>query len=168
MSNLPADASADAARVLQTFLDAGMRHDEETMKACVTRGTLESGNMKADASPEGATCTMGRPQPDGEGFLIPVALYQPDTPPGGPPMMELPCLMVREEGQWKFDLGASMERLLGGSLEQIAGAMAGAMEGIGQAIADGFREAFGPSGEQTEGDDAAPSDGDPPADDAEK
>lgn len=77
----------------------------------------------------------------------------------------MPCLIVREEGQWKFDLPGSMDRLFGGGLDamvqQLASTMATAMEGVGQAMAEGLKEAFGGmSGEAPAASDEAPA---PPA-----
>jgi hypothetical protein len=65
--------------------------------------------------------------------------------------MEMDCLMVKEDGQWKFDLSETMNRMFGGNLEEaveqigdaVGKAMGEAMKGVGDAIGEGLRAAFG-------------------------
>ena len=111
MSKRPAPIPAQAKQVLQAFLDASLRKDEKAMRACVTRHTLESGQLNS-AGPEGVTLAMGEPQQEGEQWVIPVKAVPIGAPEGTPPVMEMPCLMVEEDGQWKFDLVGTAERMM--------------------------------------------------------
>lgn len=134
----------EAVGVLKAFMEAAGRGDENAMKTCVTRKTIEGGNLTA--TPPGMTLTMGEPTMEGERVVIPVRGDAPGAPAGSP-VMELPCLIVKEDGQWKFDLSGSVDRMLGGSLDalvgQLASTMATAMEGVGEAMAEGLKAAFG-------------------------
>jgi len=61
-------------------------------------------------------------------------------------VMRMPGLMVREDGEWKFDMATTQQRMMTGldaALGQMAGALGQAMEGVGEAMATGLREAFG-------------------------
>ena len=156
MAEQLATVPAEAIQVLKNFLAAAERKDEPAMKACLSRRTLESGTFN-NAGPEGVNFILGEATLEGDKVVIPLR----GVPIGGPAdaaaVMELPCLMVKEEGQWKFDLSASVERMMGGSLETVVEtlttAMAGAMEGIGKAMTEGLSQAFGegspPAGDPT-------------------
>jgi hypothetical protein len=134
---------AEALQVLQRFLDAGQRHDESAMKACLSRRTLESGQFD-NSGPQGVRFEMGEGQMEGDGALIPLKLIPLDAPADAPPAMVMPCVMLNEDGQWKLDLPATMERMMGGgieaAMEQAATVISTAMEGVGQALAEGFGE----------------------------
>lgn len=147
MSDLSASDSAEATRVLQAFMDAGTRHDEEAMRACVTRATVESGSMNASGGPEGMRFVLDEQHREGDVVVIRARAFPLDAPEGAEPALEMACLMVQEDGQWKLDLMATMERMLGGNLDEAMGQMADglsqAMEGVGEAIGEGFRQAFG-------------------------
>ncbi|MDQ7779361.1 MAG: hypothetical protein RDV41_06585 [Planctomycetota bacterium] len=161
MPKSPGAVPAEAKNVLQKFLDAAERKDMETMRGCVNRATLESGKLDAAAS-EGMTFVMGDARMEDDKVIIPIRSYLPDAPKSSPPVMELPALMVKEDGQWKFDLKGSVDRLLGGVenvMEQVAGAVAQVMEGVGTAMAEGLSKAFG---DATAGEGEAPAE--PPAD----
>jgi hypothetical protein len=54
----------------------------------------------------------------------------------------MPCLVIQEDGKWKFDLAHSMERMMSGSLAPLVEGLGKAMEGIGQAMAEGMEKAF--------------------------
>ncbi|MFI5377951.1 MAG: YqcC family protein [Tepidisphaerales bacterium] len=132
-------ASAGAVQVLQTFLDASLRKDEPAMKACLTRKTLESGQMNNEG-PEGVKYVLGEAQLEGENVVIPMKAVPIDAPADAPPAMEMACVMVKEDGAWKFDLLTTVERMMGGGLgaamEQVASKM-------GEALAGGLSAAFG-------------------------
>lgn len=148
MSELSASDSAEATRVLRTFMEAGLRRDEATMRACVTRSTLESGQMEPDGGPEGVRFVLDDPQAEGDLLVIQARAFPLEAPEGTPPAFEMPCLMVKEDGQWKFDLDGSAERMMGGltqAMGEMATAMGDAMKGIGEALADGLQQAFGES-----------------------
>ncbi len=69
------------------------------------------------------------------------------TPPAGAPVVEgqsmtAPVIVVREDGQWRLDMLASMQRMFGGSLdtmvENMGQAMGKAMEAVGDAMSKAF------------------------------
>ncbi len=159
MSELPTDVSAGAIEVLRRFLDASLREDEQAMKACLSRQTLESGQMNSDG-PEGVKYILGDAQIEGDHVVIPMKAVPIDAGEGAPAAMEMACIMVREDGAWKFDLATTMERLMGGGLgtmmEDVASKMAEAMQGMGEALATGLGAAFGESsGEEQKWDQAS-------------
>ncbi len=129
-----------AVAVLKRFLDASLRKDEAEMKACLTRRTLESGQLKA--GPEGVTFEVGEPAVEAEIIVVPVKGVPIENVEGAPPEMVLPCVMMREDGDWKLDMIATMERMMGGGMaaafEQIGSAMGEAMKGVGDAMASAF------------------------------
>jgi hypothetical protein len=132
------DVPREAIHALETFLGASLRHDEAAMRACVTRQTLESGQMRNDA-PEGFTFSLGEAKMEGGNVIIPMAL----TPPGATePATRMECVMTLEDGDWKVDLGAALDRMLRGpmaeAMEGMAAGMAQAMEGVGLAISEAF------------------------------
>jgi hypothetical protein len=146
MTQLSAGVPFEAVQTLQKFLDAGQRRDEQALKACLSRRTLESGQFDP-AGPEGVRCELGEGQMDGETAIIPLKLIPLDAPADAPPAMVMPCVMLNEDGQWKLDLPATMERMMGGgidaAMEQVATVMSTAMEGVGQALADGLGQVMG-------------------------
>jgi uncharacterized protein YqcC (DUF446 family) len=139
---------AEAVQVLTSFLAAADRKDEAGMKACLSRKTLESGTFN-NAGPEDMNLVMGEATLEGDMVVIPLRGTPKGAPADAPAVMELPCLIVKEDGQWKFDLSSSVDRMMGGSLQNIVEtlgtAMAGAMEGIGKAMSEGLSQAFGES-----------------------
>ena len=148
MSESSAEMSAGAIKVLQAFLDASLRKDEQAMKACLTRKTLESGQMNSDG-PEGVKYILGDAQIEGDKVIIPMKAVPIEAEEGAPAAMEMACVMVKEQGEWKFDLATTMERLMGGGLgaamEQIASKMTEAMQGVGEALSSGMQAVFGHS-----------------------
>jgi hypothetical protein len=146
MSKLSANDFTEAARILQAFMDASLRQDDAAMRACVTRRTLESGQLSASGAPEGIRFVLDAPHMEGEQMVILARGFPIDAPVGTSPAIEMPCLMAKENGQWKFDLSGSAERMMGGIsnvVEHMTQAMGEAMKGIGQAMADGLQQAFG-------------------------
>ena len=136
--SVPGDVPREAIQTLDTYLSAFLRHDEAAMRACVTRQALESGQMRNDA-PEGFTFALGEPKMEGETVIISVAL----TPPGAiEPAMQMECVMTLEDGAWKVDLGAALDRMMRGpmaeAMESMAAGMAQVMEGVGQAMSEAF------------------------------
>ena len=136
----------EAVGVLKAFLDAAQRRDEEAMKACLDRRTLESGQFR-NAGPEDTRFILGEPFMEGEQVIIPAKAYPNDAPADAAPVMEMACQIVKEDGQWKFDLAGTVERMFGGDLgkvvEQVTTAMADAMKGVGEAISEAIGGAFG-------------------------
>lgn len=137
---------AEAIQVLRAFLEAAERKDEEKMKACLNRRTIESGSF-SNSGPEGVRFVLGEAVMEGEVAVIPVNGVPLGAADDSPPAMEMSCLVVKEDGQWKFDLSGTVARMMGGDLgkavEEMTSAMGQAMEGIGKAISEGLSAAFG-------------------------
>lgn len=144
MAKKPA-APADAKKALQGFVDASIRRDLEEMKSFLSKSTLESGQFNGSAGPEGVKYVLGEPRPEKDGILILLRAFPEGTPEAGEPVMQMDCLMIREKGSWKFDLAASVERMMGGALEQVVSTMAEVVEGVGKAMGEGLQAAFGES-----------------------
>lgn len=129
----------EAIKTLQDFLDASMRKDKPAMEALLTRQSLASGNFDGKG-PEGLRLVMGDGKMEDGKAIIDVKGFPEAAPEGGEPVMTMPCVLAKEDGKWKFDLMATMERMFGGSLEavvqQMAEGMGKAMEGIGQALSE--------------------------------
>jgi hypothetical protein len=154
MSELSTSDSAEATQVLQTFMDAGPRHDEAAMRACLTRRTLESNSMSPEGGPEGLRFVYDDQRMEGEQLVIRARAFPVDAPDDtAPPTLEMACIMVKEDGQWKFELMGSVERMMGGSMdavvEQVTTAIGDAMRGVGQAMSDGMQQAFGQAAPET-------------------
>ena len=146
MIEASAGSFAKAKEVLRAFLDASVRHDDKAMHACLTRRSLEDGQVSAPDAINGMVFVMDEPQAEGELIVIHLRALPPDAPEGTPPAMAMNCLMTQEDGQWKFDLAGSAERMMAGldaAMGQVASAMAGVMGDVGQALSDGLRQAFG-------------------------
>src|SRR5882724_5987728 len=94
------DVPQDAIQVLNAFLVALQRNDLAGMSACLTRQSLESAQIHG--SPEGVRYVMGESQMEGERAVINIKGFAQDAPADSPPAMEMACLLIREEGQWKF------------------------------------------------------------------
>lgn len=120
------------------------------MEACLTRKSLESGQFNG-SSPDGFRPEVAEARMEGDLAVVNVATFPVDAPSGSAPVMEMPCIVVQEEGKWKFDLATTMERMMGGMLgsamEQVAGGLNEAMGQVGQA----FSEALGGSSETSRG-----------------
>lgn len=119
--------------------------DLKKAKLHLTKRSVASGSFDAAAVPAGSTYTLGAEEADELGRRIPVSVKSPV--PGGSDTQEMtvPVVVVQEEGQWKIDLPATMERLMGGVTEalgsavgQVMGAMdqalTAAMDGVGAAL----------------------------------
>jgi hypothetical protein len=114
MADPTANASAQAKKALQAFFDAAVCQDDSAMRARVTRRTLESGDLDGTSAPEAMNFVVDEPRMEGQRMVIDVRGFLIGAPEGAGPAMELPCLMVLEDGQWKFDLAATGERMTAG------------------------------------------------------
>lgn len=138
------DTVAEAAAVLRRFIEANDRQDGDAMKACLNRSTLEGGGFSGPMPAE-IKLRMGEPEPAGDRVIIPVGMHTADSGPDAPPVDEIRCVMVVEDGAWKFDLQTStqaemdeLDAAFEGMAEGIGQAMSGAMEAIGNAIVGGL------------------------------
>jgi len=149
----PEVVPAEAIRVLETFLDASRRGDEDGMRACLSRSTLESGQFSGKG-PEGVEFALGTARREGPNVVVPVSWVATEGDSPELPFSEMPCVIVPEDGGWRLDLGQTMERLfgeggLGRMVDELASTMQQAMEGVGEAIREGFESAFGPGAQET-------------------
>ncbi|HEY4328415.1 MAG TPA: hypothetical protein VGN88_01665 [Phycisphaerae bacterium] len=119
--------------------------DLKKAKLHLSKRSLDSGLVDVSSVPAGSTYTLGAQEADDLGARIPVNVKSPV--PGSSTLQEMtvPVIVVQEEGEWKIDLPATMERLLGGAGQAIGEAMgqvgevlSAAMTGIGDAMASSF------------------------------
>jgi len=132
--------------VVASFLKLTVdKPDLEKAKLHLTRRSVESGNFHAASVPPGSTYTLGAEEADELGRRITVNMKSPG--PDGTPAQEMavPVIVIREEGEWKVDLPATMDRMFGGVMETMNKAMGAvgealstAMSGVGGAISQGM------------------------------
>lgn len=125
--------STDAMAVLRRFVEANASQDVPAMMKCLSKGTLESGGFSGPM-PGAFRFEFGDAEEQGEQVIIPMTVLAPgeapDTPPT--PVMAMRCIMVREEGEWKFDLASTMQP----QMEAMEGAMMEAMQQVGTAMGE--------------------------------
>lgn len=130
------DVPAEAVGVIHSFLDASQRNDMAAMSACLTRQSLESGQLHG--SPEGVRFVVDETHMEGATAIVTISGFPLEAPADAPAVIQMPCMVVQEEGQWKFDIGATMDRMMGPQLEaamqQVADGMGQALEKVGQAL----------------------------------
>ena len=131
------DVPAGAVKTLQAFLNASEKKDVKGMEACLSASTLEAGGFSG-AGPEGLRFVLGEQQMEGQTAIINIQGFPVGAPADGPPAMQMACVMVQENGAWKFDLATTFERMMGGAMEtamnQVADTMNKVVEGVGQAL----------------------------------
>jgi len=137
------------AEFLRLTVDAS---DLNKAKLHLTKRSVESGSFDGAAVPAGSTYTLGAEESDELGRRISVSVKSPAPGGGDAQEMTVPVIVVEEEGQWRIDLPATMERLMGGvtsALGQAVGAMGealtSAMTGMGEALAEGYGETAAPA-----------------------
>lgn len=136
------DRIEEARAVLQRFLESNQRGDEEAMRSCLTRETLESGQFSGPM-PGDMRFQMGPAEDTGESVIIPMRMGPAEADDDG--LMEMRSVMVQEDGEWKFDLKATaeaqmaaMEEAMGAMAQQLGDAMGEAFESIGDALSEAF------------------------------
>jgi hypothetical protein len=119
--------------------------DLQQARLHLTKRSVESGDFEVRSMPAGSRYTMGAEEADELGRRIPVSLKRPADDGRTEEEMTVPMIVVEEEGQWKIDLPATMERLMGGvggTMDKVAGmvgdALTTAMSGVGEALAEGL------------------------------
>jgi hypothetical protein len=130
----------DAVRVLQAFLDASVRGDEPAMRACLTRDLRESDDFDSSALAGVRFVTGAARVADGR-VLVPVQAFAADAAAAADaqPQMEMLCVMVPEDGQWKLDLEATwggMDADINAALGQVASALGDAMGAVTGAVGE--------------------------------
>jgi hypothetical protein len=128
--------------------------DLQQARLHLTKRSVESGDFEIRAMPTGSTYTMGAEESDELGRRIPVNLKKPTIDGAAGEEMTVPMIVVEEEGQWKIDLPATMQRLMGNDaaatmLNQAMGAMGEAlttaMNAVGEVIAEGVEKVMAPA-----------------------
>lgn|GEM_PF-4816547 len=145
------DHARDAMAVLRRFVDANASQDVVAMMKCLSKGTLESGGFSGPMPGE-FRFEFGEAEEQGAGVVIPMTVLAPGETPETPPtpVMALRCIMVEEEGEWKFDLASTMqpqmeamESAMMDAMQQVGSAMGEAMGAMGGAIEGAMGEALG-------------------------
>lgn len=102
-----------------------------------------------NAVPPGSTYTLGSEESDALGTRIHVSITTP-APDGSAQEMIVPVIVVQEEGQWKIDLPATMERLMTGTdataglVGSLTSAVAQSLTATMSGVSDALAEAFNP------------------------
>lgn len=147
---------AGAACVLGRFVEANGRQDTVEMMKCLTRRTLEAGGFSGP-TPATVEFRMGTGGEEGERVVIPMSVVAAGEGSDGSVLDEMRCMMVEEDGEWKFDLLATMapkmeamEATMRAAMGQLGDVMGEALGAVGEAMgaafggsASGLRSAFG-------------------------
>lgn len=127
-----------AAMVLKMII-AQARGDTEALKQVVTDKTMEM--SRAQSMGSHVELKIGNVTVDGD-----TATVQADVKSDGQGQ-ELPIIVVKQNDQWRVDMAATIEKLMGGldlaammeeGMKQMAQGMSQAMEGIGEAMQGAF------------------------------
>ena len=139
-----------AVETVRTFIEAGKVKDTGTMKSCLTKVTIENGQLNLEG-PVIESYTIGNPQVEGDIIIVPTDMKASQVPEGQPSEMNMPFVLMQEDGGWKIDLGKSVERMLGFNMEDMMEEMGNAMKGVMEGVADGMKQAFEGMGEAMSG-----------------
>lgn len=138
-----------AAMVLKMII-AQAKGDTEALKQVVTDKTMEM--ARAQSMGSHVELKIGNVTVDGD-----TATVQADVKSDGQGQ-ELPIIVVKQEGQWRVDMAATIEKLMGGldlaammeeGMKQMAQGMSQAMEGMGEAMKGAFEGMSSGGGEPT-------------------
>ncbi|CAG0976953.1 hypothetical protein PHYC_01555 [Phycisphaerales bacterium] len=132
---------AAALAALRAFTDANASGDVVGMMKLLSRSTLEAGGFSGPM-PSDFQFAFGEPEAVDGAVVVPMEARPGGVGPESDPVMAMRCIMVEEDGAWKFDLAATMqpqmeamEAALREAGEQLGEAMGGAMSAMGEAIA---------------------------------
>ncbi|MCW5755471.1 MAG: hypothetical protein KIT24_12260 [Phycisphaeraceae bacterium] len=138
------DRLAEATNVLKGFVDANNRQDGEAMKTYLCRSSLEEDGFSGPMPPE-LKLEIGEAEDHGDKVIIPLNISAPGDDGQMMQLDELRCIMIQEDGEWKFDLATSVapqmeavEAAMGQMMEQLGTAMGEAFGAIGDAISNAF------------------------------
>ena len=139
---------AGAREAADGFLKAVVAGDENAARDLLILVEGESLDFQSMSASVGSY-DLGAPQAEGDHVLVVAAITArpgQDAPPA------LPLVMTSASGPWKVDMGASIQKLMGGVdlqalMEQMAkglgDAMAQGMESMGEALSQGLGEQEG-------------------------
>jgi hypothetical protein len=118
--------------------------DFERARLHLSKRSAQAGGFSAGTVPAGSTYTLGAEEADELGRRIPVSMKSPSTD-GAAQEMTLPIVVVEEDGEWKVDLPATMDRMFGGAMDMMGKAVGAmgevlstAMTGVGEALSQGM------------------------------
>jgi hypothetical protein len=134
------------AGTLLKMLIAQTSGDPEAMKKVVTAQTMEFAQSQPPAQKMLVNIGEVKYEDDDHSrALVPAKIS------GDGQEQELPFIVVQEDGAWKVDMIATIDRVLPDSMQQINDVMQQAMEGMAHAmgeamngVAEGLSQAFGP------------------------
>jgi hypothetical protein len=145
--------------VVESFLRLTVdRPDLQKARLHLSRRSVDSGVMAVTSMPPGTRYTLGAQMADELGHWIPVNVKSP-VPSAGLQEMTVPVVVVQEEGEWKIDLPATMERLLG----KATGAMGQALSAVGDVMAKAMDTVLTTFGSATAAGAAPPAQAAPPS-----
>ena len=134
-------ASVGPRKVVESFLRLTVdRPDLKKARLHLSKRS-QVADLSVSAMPPGTLYTLGAEMADELGKWIPVNVTSPVTA-AGLREMTVPMVVVQEDGQWKIDLPATMERLMG----KATGAVGQVMSAVGDVMAqamDTVLTAFG-------------------------
>jgi hypothetical protein len=138
----PISAQASPRDVVEAFLRVTVdTPDLEQARLHLTKRSVELDGVEMKAMPAGATYTLGAEEADELGRRISVSVKRPAADGAAAEEMTVPMIVVEEEGQWKIDLPATMERLMGGMTEamsKVGETLTAVSSSVGEALARGF------------------------------
>jgi hypothetical protein len=105
----------------------------EKAKLHLTKRSVASGSLDAAAVPPGSTYTLGAEEADELGRRIPVSVRSPGDG-GAAQEMTVQVIVIEEEGDWKIDLPATLDRMMGGAMNAMGQMMGDALGAVGQAM----------------------------------
>ena len=130
----PISGPPSPREVVESFLRLTVATaDLQKARLHLTKRSVAAGSFEAAPVPAGSSYTLGAEEADELGRRIPVSIKSPAPSGGRGEEMTVPMIVVEEEGQWKIDLPATMERLMGGegaiaaAFDRAAGAMGAAL-----------------------------------------
>lgn len=132
----PRDLAA-ARDTAEAFLQAVKAADEARARALLLIREGESMDFKT-MHESTASYELGPAQAEGDRVVVVAKITGVNAPP------VLPIVLTRAGGAWKVDMGASMEKLVGGSLNELVQTLGTAMAKGMDALAQGVSEAFSP------------------------
>jgi hypothetical protein len=121
-----------ARQTAERFLQAVQRGDEPAARELLILGKGEKMDLKSMGESI-ASYSLGEPQAEGERVVI-VATVVPK--PGQQEVPPLPMVLTRAGGDWKLDMSASINRMLGVDVAQMMNTL---VQGIGDAMAKGMQ-----------------------------
>lgn len=120
---------------LLRMLFAQVTGDDETLKTLIT--TSSQNMTRKEFSPTAVEILLDAPQQEGEQMVIPGHLRENGEGP------DMPFVVVQEDGAWKVDMSATIDRLMSGmGLDQLMEGLANGMKQAMETMAEGMKLAM--------------------------